>query len=91
MFKIKYTKKAEDKLYSIYSFIAQDNSYVAAKVIMKIKESVEILQMFPYSWIKLEGDYRFIVDWNYKYKIVYKILNKTIFIISIFKYENSWE
>ena len=37
MFNLKYTKKSEDKLFEIYSFIALDNPFIAAKVITKIK------------------------------------------------------
>lgn len=49
MFSIRYTQRAEDKLFEIYNYIAEDNSFMAAKVIMHIKSSVEILKMFPLS------------------------------------------
>jgi len=90
MFKIKYTAKAEDKLFQIYNFIALDNPFIAAKVIMKIKSSIDILWFFPLSWKVLEDNYRFIVDSKYNYKIIYQISNWVVYIISIFKYENTW-
>ena len=42
-------------------------------------------------WKKIDDDLREIVDTNYKYKIVYKVLNETIIIFSVYKYKNSWK
>lgn len=90
MFNIKYTDKAETKLFEIYSFIALDNPFVAAKVITKIKSSIDILWSFPLSWKILQDDYRYIVEPKHNYKIVYNFSNDTVYIISIFKYQNNW-
>lgn len=90
MFNLKYTKKSEDKLFEIYSFIALDNPFIAAKVITKIKSSIDILRSFPLSWKVLKWDYRFIIEPKHNYKIVYNFSNDTIYIISIFKYQNNW-
>lgn len=49
MFSIKYAAKAEGNLFEIYSYIAEDNPFMAAKVILQIKSSMEILKIFPLS------------------------------------------
>jgi len=49
MFKVKYTKSAENDLFEIYNYIAEDNDFIASKVIMKIKYTINILSVFPLS------------------------------------------
>ena len=91
MFSIKYTAKAENNLFEIYSYIAEDNPFMAAKVILQIKSSMEILKIFPLSWRVLEEDYRCVVESKHNYKIVYKFSEGVIYIISISKYRDSWK
>ncbi len=91
MFKVKYTAKAEEKLFEIYSYIALDNPFIAAKVIIKIKSSIDVLWSFPLSWRIIKNNYRYIVEPKHNYKIIYEFSNWIVYIISIFKYKYSWE
>ncbi len=90
MLKLKFSKKAEIKLLNIYSFISKDNNEIAQEVVSKIKKTVELLQVFPFSWVDFGNNYRFIIDSKYKYKIIYKICLNEIIIVTIIKYESSW-
>lgn len=90
MFKVKYTKSAENDLFEIYNYIAEDNDFIASKVIMKIKYTINILSVFPLSWKIIENNYRAIIESKHNYKIVYEFSKNTVYIISIFKYKNLW-
>lgn len=90
MYKILYTPKSEENLEDIFFFIAKDNPLNAAKVLSKIKYTADLLSTFPLIWAKLWKDFRIIVESKYKFKIVYKIKQNTIYIISIFREQGNF-
>ncbi len=90
MYKVNYTKKAKENLEEIFGYISEDNQFYAAKVISSIKNTIDILKLFPYSWKNIDDNHNMIVESKYKFKIVYKVLNKTIYVVSIFKYKDLW-
>ena len=47
MYKIFYTPKSEENLIDIFKYISDDNKFYAAKVIYSIKNTIEILKIFP--------------------------------------------
>lgn len=91
MFKIYYTPQSEENLIDIFWYISQDNSFYAAKVISSIKNTIDILKLFPLAWKKLNNTNKLIVESHYKFKVVYRIKWDYIYIVSIFKYQNDWE
>ena len=91
MFKVIFYKKAKIQYLSIWEYIAQDNLFYANEVLSKIDKSIEILKIYPFIWRELSNIYRAIIEPKYKFKIVYRVNNNTIYIVSVFKYKNSWE
>lgn len=91
MYNILYTLKSEDNLKEIFKYISNDNKFYAAKVIYSIKETIDILKIFPLAWKYIDLEFKMIVESKYKYKIIYNIKWSDIYILSIFKYKNSWE
>ena len=91
MYNILYTPKSEDNLKEIFKYISNDNKFYAAKVIYSIKDTIDILKIFPLAWKDIDLEFKMIVESKYKYKIVYHIKWNDIYILSIFKYKNSWE
>jgi plasmid stabilization system protein ParE len=49
MYNILYTPKSENNLKEIFSYISNDNKFYAAKVIYSIKNTIDILKIFPFS------------------------------------------
>jgi len=49
MYNIKYTQNSKIDLVNIFSFISDDNTFYAAKVINSIKNTINILKLFPFS------------------------------------------
>ncbi len=47
MGKVRWTKEAEDWLFEIHNYIAQDNPAAAFRTVQKIYEKAEILEEFP--------------------------------------------
>ena len=88
MYKIVYSKDSIFDLKEISEFIALDNPFYSREVITKIYNSIELLEIFPYIWKERKDNIREIVEPNYKFRIFYKIDNKTIYIISIFKWKH---
>ena len=91
MYKIFYTPKSEEKLAEIFWYISQDSLFYATKVIVSIKNTIDILKLFPLSWKDIGKINKIVVESKYKFKIIYRIKWDTIYIISVFKYKNSWE
>ncbi|MFK7779604.1 MAG: type II toxin-antitoxin system RelE/ParE family toxin [Candidatus Gracilibacteria bacterium] len=88
MYKIFYSPKSTENLQEIFSYISKDNSFYAAKVITSIKNTIDILKIFPISGNKIGNINRFIVNSYYKYKIVYKVNKMGVFVVSISKYRD---
>ncbi len=91
MYNILYTPKSENNLKEIFSYISNDNKFYAAKVIYSIKNTIDILKIFPFSWKNIDWQHNMIVESKYKHKIIYYIKWNNIYILSIFKYQNTWE
>jgi len=85
MHKVNYTPESEENLVEIFSYISDDNLFYAAKVINCIKNTIDILKLFPFSWKDIWKWNKMIVESTYKYKIVYTTRASTIYVISIFK------
>jgi len=73
MHSIFYTSESEDNLVEIFDFIADDNTFYAAKVLSGIKSTIDILKLFPLSGTLIDKDKRMIVDSKYRYKILYLV------------------
>jgi len=91
MYKIIFYNDAFLNYHEIWQYIAQDNLYYANEVLDKIDSSIDKIIMFPFIWEEIESWIRRIVEPKYKFKIVYEVKWKIIYIISIFKYKNIWE
>ena len=91
MYKIFYTPKSEENLIDIFKYISDDNKFYAAKVIYSIKNTIEILKIFPSVWKNIDLKTKMIIDSKYKYKIINSIKWNNIYILSIFKYKDTWE
>ena len=91
MLRVEFSKEANLEYIGIWEYIASDNLFFANEVLNKIDSSIETILMFPMIWKEIENDVRLIVEPIYKYKIVYEIRVDNIYILSIFKYKNSWK
>jgi len=90
MYSLRFYNDAKLDYDNIWKYIAQDNMYYANEVLDKIDSSIDKIIMFPFIWEEIESWIRKIVDPKYKYKIIYEVKWKIIYIISIFKYRNLW-
>jgi len=90
MFRIKLLDSAVEDLWDISSFISLDNPFQAKIVLENLSKSISYLSYFPFMWKEIKNWYRQIVEQNYKFKIIYKIQEETIYIISIFKYKTNF-
>lgn len=75
---------------AIYDFIAADSLYYAEEVIWKIEKSIWYLEHFPLIGTKIDNMTRYIVEPTYRYKIIYQVREENIYIVSVFKYKDSW-
>ncbi|MCH8518621.1 type II toxin-antitoxin system RelE/ParE family toxin [Candidatus Gracilibacteria bacterium] len=91
MYKVIYSREAEDCFTQIHEYISHDSIFQTTKVIHHIKTTIEILKLFPLSGNSLGGDLRMIVDTKYRYKIFYTFSRNTVTIVSVSKYKNTWE
>lgn len=91
MYRIIYSQEAEDNFAQIYEYIAHDSILQASKVILHIKNTIEILKIFPLSWSLIQWDIHMIVDTKYRYKILYTFSWDTVTIFFVSKYKNTWE
>jgi plasmid stabilization system protein ParE len=90
MYKIIFLDEASYDYIWIWEFIALDNLFYSKEVLDKIDKSIDILSDFPLIWKDLDWVYRQIVEPNYKFKIVYKIDNETIYIVAIYREQEKW-
>ena len=91
MFKIKYSKKVKNDLKLISDFIALDSPIDSIKTIKSILKTIDLLGEFPYIWKEIEWSIRELVEKKHKYKIVYKVDIDFVTILSVYKYQNTWE
>ncbi len=91
MFKIIYSKNFQLNLIDIKNYIATDNPFYAIQVINNIELIASMLKTYPLIWKEIYSNYRIITEPTYKFKIVYEIKKDYIYILSVFKYKNSWE
>ena len=86
--KLLYSQEAREQLKNIKEYISKDNKYVAVQHLLKIKLKLEILEDYPYigkvnSTFNIENIREFVV---FGYKIIYKINQKSVYIMAIYKY-----
>jgi plasmid stabilization system protein ParE len=86
----KFSKKAFEEYKNIWEFIAQDNLFYANKVLNNIDETINIITVFPNIWKLMNKTHRLIIEPEYKYKIIYRIIKETVFIVSISKYKRDF-
>lgn len=90
MYKIVITDDALEDLASISEYIASDNLFYAKKVGNDILKSVGFLETFPFIWKQIEDWIYQIVNPKYKFKIVYKVDDKMLLILAIFREQENW-
>lgn len=90
MFNVEFSNEANLEYISIWEYIAKDNLFFANEVLNRIDSSIETILMFPMIWKEIDKGIRMIVEPIYKYKIVYEVRIDTIYVLSIFKYKNTW-
>ncbi len=88
MHSIIYSKDSIKNLNEIANYISLDNPFQAKSVLENIYTSIDYLLLFPLIWKERKDWIREIVEKKYKYRIFYKIINQTVYIISIFKYKD---
>ncbi|MGH7884233.1 MAG: type II toxin-antitoxin system RelE/ParE family toxin [Thermodesulfobacteriota bacterium] len=86
MAEIEWTTEAEMWLKDIHDYIALDNPTAAYRVLMEIREKVQLLKEFPdmgfiYS-SEPEGNIRILLYGHYR--IAYIHFNDTVYILGIF-------
>lgn len=89
MYKVIFTKYSLEDLNFIKSYVWEYASFVVDKILYTISN----LSYFPNIWFS-KGDNIFeIIDWKYKFRIIYKIdkTRKIIYIVSIFKWKPGWK
>jgi plasmid stabilization system protein ParE len=91
MLRVEFSKKASLEYFEIWEYIAKDNLFYANDVLNKIDNSIDTILEFPFIWKEIDSWIRMIVEPTYKFKIVYEVRNDCIYILSVFKYKNSWE
>ncbi len=91
MLRVEFSKKASLEYIKIWEFIAIDNLFYANEVLNKIDSSIDTILLFPFIWKEVDSWIRIIVEPTYKFKIVYEVKTDYIYILSVFKYRNSWK
>jgi len=87
MHNIVYSRDSIKDLNEIVNFISLDNPFQAKLVLENIYSSTDYLSLFPFLWKEIKNWYIEIVSKN-KFRIVYRIENNKVIIISIFKYKD---
>jgi plasmid stabilization system protein ParE len=85
MYNVVFYDEANFDYESIWNYIWQDNLFYANEVLNKIDKSIDIISEFPYIWTELDKTHKQIVEPKYKFKVVYKLWENTIYIVSIFR------
>ncbi|MDD2870576.1 MAG: type II toxin-antitoxin system RelE/ParE family toxin [Candidatus Gracilibacteria bacterium] len=90
MYKIIYKPLALKDINDIYNYIILDNIQVAIKVQETIFNFINYLALFPMLGKQNGNNHnlREIIEPAFKYRIIYKIENNTVFIVGIFKNKN---
>ena len=88
--KIIYSLEAKNQLQEIKEYISLDNKNKAINHLKQIKSKIEIIGKYPYigkinATMDNEKIREFII---LGYKVIYKINNKSITILAIYKYIN---
>jgi len=88
--KIIYSLEAKNQLQEIKEYISLDNKSKAINHLKQIKSKIEIIGKYPYigkinTTMDNEKIREFII---LGYKVIYKINNKSITILAIYKYIN---
>ena len=91
VYKVEFYRKAKIEYNEIWKYIAQDNLFYANEVLDHIDKSIVTICIFPLIWKDVWEWLRLIVEPKYKYNVVYRVIWEKIYIVSVFKYKNSWE
>lgn len=91
MLRVEFSKKANLEYFEIWEYIAQDNLFYSNEVLNRIDNSINTILEFPFIWKEIDSWIRMIIEPTYRFKIVYEIRKNYIYILSVFKYKNSWE
>jgi addiction module RelE/StbE family toxin len=82
---IKFTKQALDDLDNIYDFIASENEKIAKQILVKIGNTLDIIRDFPDIGRQIgKMKAREIVVSKLPFLVVYKIIDRQIFVLTIF-------
>ena len=87
-YQVNLSQQAQDDLERIFYYIADDNSNNAANFILQLEKKIYSLENFPDRHPLIPENEFF--DTNYrhlifkKYRIVYRIAEKSVFILRIF-------
>lgn len=90
MYRVEVLKRATNSIISTVNYIAEDNIFYANLVQEYIYKSINLLKDFPYLWTE-KWIYRVIVEPKYKFKIVYRIKDNTIFVVWVYREQKSWK
>jgi toxin ParE1/3/4 len=86
-FAVSFSKKAEEDLEEIWSFIAADNPDNATRFVLNLEQQVESLSRFPGRCplipenALLRGKYRHLIYGDYR--SIFRIKGKSVYIIRI--------
>ncbi len=86
--RIIYSKNVKKQLQNIKEYIAQDNKRIAIEHLKKIKIKIELIGKYPYiGKLNTSTDNPMIRDFVVLgYKIIYKINEKSLTVLAIYKY-----
>ncbi len=85
-----WTNEALSDLEIIYDFLAEKSPQAAQRIVEIILSRASQLESFPESGARLdrikfnENDYRYLVEGNYKIIYTYRILNRVVYIATVF-------
>ena len=90
MIKIRYSTEAKRQLFEIKEHISKDSENIARKHLLNIKSKIELIGKFPFigkvnATMNVETIRDYVV---LGYKVIYKINNKSIIILAVYKYMN---
>ena len=90
MYKIIYKPSSLSDLNEIFYYISQDNFQIATKVQETIFNFINNLALFPMLWKQNWNNFllREVIEPAFKYRIIYKIEDDTVFILWVFKNKN---
>jgi plasmid stabilization system protein ParE len=87
MYKLIYTQDFSNELRQIEQYIAVDNPLSALLAVRSILSSVLLLQKFPGIWKQYSTSFRMLVENQYKYRIIYRIEERNIYLMWVSKYK----